>query len=412
MRVFNVNPDDIATVLIWLLNGSFGFISFLLALVFMIGLFRTFSTPKEQKRKKLTLGLFSAFSGIIFFLILAFWAFLFGKIGNANFTNPNGNILLYDNELYNDAKTKPYAKILDSDNLIGPIQLRFNISDNAKRLGQQNGIKIQSFTFNPDGAECLGNIKGITDMQSDIICNFEREGKYEISGEYTIENLTSGTKKVETFPIKMDSITVKGLVNITKTENKAGRLTHIYDAKKLEFLGTPTWEVIDFSSGEGIGEGKIADAIYSVMPTSQPKYVNFSIDNSSGKSAYSRLYIIKNRDDNTVDGDIQIVQNPTNLREYIFTLTNTTIKPDDILSIDWKVNKISIECTNRSDSCSYIITDFGQKLIEANITLIGNKVVKVSKTFQALPPLLLERRMKVISKENKILNNDDTYDIK
>lgn len=52
--VFGIEPDAIANTLKYLINGSFGIITFALSIVFIITLFRTIWTPREQKRKKLT----------------------------------------------------------------------------------------------------------------------------------------------------------------------------------------------------------------------------------------------------------------------------------------------------------------------------------------------------------------------
>lgn len=164
VNVFGILPSDIATVLSFLLNGSFGIISAILSVVFLVSMFRAIWTPKEQKRKKLALGLFALLSGIIFFSVLGFWIFLFNQLGNSNFSNPDGDILIYENDLHNDPKTAQYAQDLDINNLIGPVTLKFNISDNAKQLTKRNVVRIDSFTFEPDGAKCIGNIKEITDL--------------------------------------------------------------------------------------------------------------------------------------------------------------------------------------------------------------------------------------------------------
>ena len=93
------------------------------------------------------LWLVAGFSGIIFFTVLAFWAFLFAQVQAANFANPNGNILVYDNDLFNNEKTKKDSQITNLNNLIGPITLRYNISDNAKTLAKRNGIKIENYDY-------------------------------------------------------------------------------------------------------------------------------------------------------------------------------------------------------------------------------------------------------------------------
>lgn len=87
--VFNISRNDVTKVLAMMINASFGILSFLISIVFIVSLFRAFWTPKEQKRKKLLTALVAFFSGILFFSILGFWAFLYNQLQAANFLNPD-----------------------------------------------------------------------------------------------------------------------------------------------------------------------------------------------------------------------------------------------------------------------------------------------------------------------------------
>lgn len=208
VSVFNVSPSDIEKVLAHLLHGSFGAISFLLSIVFLVTTFRAIWTPKEQKRKKLMTALMAVFSGILFFSILGFWAFLFQQLNASNFSNPNGNILIYDNDAYNDTNTRPFAEDIDTSNLIGPITLRYDISDNARQIAKRNGIKIESYNIQFDGAKCITGSDTVTgtDMDAEIICTFDTLKNYQPRGFYTVNNYNNEITQVS---IPLEQIQVK-----------------------------------------------------------------------------------------------------------------------------------------------------------------------------------------------------------
>lgn len=81
VSMFGIDTKDVANLLRRLINGSFGVIILVLSIVWIITLFRAIWTPREQKRKKLLGWMIAILVGIILFSLLAFWAFLFNKIG-------------------------------------------------------------------------------------------------------------------------------------------------------------------------------------------------------------------------------------------------------------------------------------------------------------------------------------------
>lgn len=74
---------------------------FSLSIVWIIAIFRAIWTPKDLKRKRLLSSLLAVLIGIILFSILSLWAFLFQTINATDYTNPEGSIILYNNDLYN-----------------------------------------------------------------------------------------------------------------------------------------------------------------------------------------------------------------------------------------------------------------------------------------------------------------------
>jgi hypothetical protein len=92
--------------------------------------------------------------GIILFGVLTFWSYLFKIINTTNFTNPGGNIIIYDQDLLSNASTASLATISDTTNLIGPITLKFDISENALQVSKSNFVEITHYDINFDGAIC------------------------------------------------------------------------------------------------------------------------------------------------------------------------------------------------------------------------------------------------------------------
>lgn len=113
------------------------------SIVWIVSLFRAFWVPKELKRKKLLSWLTAGIVGIMLFSILAFWAFLFTKVGATDYSNPDGTILIYDHDLYVSDKFNEASRIYDTANIIGPIDVFFDIRRNAELLTKNNLYTIE-----------------------------------------------------------------------------------------------------------------------------------------------------------------------------------------------------------------------------------------------------------------------------
>ncbi len=146
---FGINPSQVASLLSNLVNGIFGSITFILSVTWVIFLFRAIITKKEYKRKKTISAIIAAFLGILLFSHIGFWAFLFKKIGASDFVNPNGGVVAYDNDRYLSDRFKDSADIVDFNNMIGPITIRYDLASDVKFASKN--IEIQDFEIDFDG---------------------------------------------------------------------------------------------------------------------------------------------------------------------------------------------------------------------------------------------------------------------
>ncbi len=191
ITVFGIDPNDVANLLKQLVNVSFGVVTLVLAIVWIIALFRAIWTPKEYKRKRLLGWIGAILLGVLLFGLMTFWAYLFDLIGKTDFTNPGGNIVVYDNDLYVNNASRDIARLNSVANLVGPITLRYDISQNARQYSNKNAITINNFEINFDGANCQNGDSTISGnnplTEQSIICTFDRVGTYNVRGSYTFQ---------------------------------------------------------------------------------------------------------------------------------------------------------------------------------------------------------------------------------
>lgn len=148
---FGINPSQVASLLSNLVNGIFGSITFILSVTWMIFLFRAIITKKEYRRQKTVYFIISAFIGIILFSHIGFWAFLFKKIGASDFVNPNGGVVAYDNDLYLSDRFKDSAEIIDFNNIIGPVTVRYDLASDVKFATKTIDIDGYEIDYDGDG---------------------------------------------------------------------------------------------------------------------------------------------------------------------------------------------------------------------------------------------------------------------
>lgn len=237
-----------------------------------------------------------------------------------------------------------------------------------------------------------------------IICTFDQIKDYKPRGEYTV----STYNKEEKIQIPFSSVEIKGLLDITEQENKDGEMRKIFDAQRIKSLGTPRWYYLDGSSNTE----KQTD-IFSETLSDKPLVVGLKVFRENNLiKGFDRIFIIQSND-RKAEGKISVVQNVANPQEYNFTVSDLTVNQADILSIDWKLNDSVVICAeSRSSTCAYTFTSFGNFKIDAVVNLIGNKTMTISERVQIDQPLNIERHVKINNRSGKVLNPQETYDMR
>ncbi len=115
--------------------------------------------------------------GIILFSNIGFWAYLFGKIGSADFVRPSGGVIVYDNDLALSDAFRNQASVSERDlqSLIGPISLRYDLSSDARYATKS--MEIASFTL--DCGDGITKHEGSSpESDKSLICTYTRKGSY------------------------------------------------------------------------------------------------------------------------------------------------------------------------------------------------------------------------------------------
>ena len=406
ITVFGIDPNDVANLLKQLVNVSFGVVTLVLAIVWIIALFRAIWTPKEYKRKRLLGWIGAILLGVLLFGLMTFWAYLFDLIGKTDFTNPGGNIVVYDNDLYVNNASRDIARLNSVANLVGPITLRYDISQNARQYSNKNAITINNFEINFDGANCQNGDSTISGnnplTEQSIICTFDRVGTYNVRGSYTFQTRAGEPGRID---IPLEQVEVRWLLDITRNTNKDGKNIVTIDASKIRNLGTPRWAYS--TNPNNIFESNSI----TELPSATPLLVCFNI--FWGNNC-NRTFVIQEEQTAVTDGRIEYIKNTGNTREYTFFLTGLTQNTEQILGVDWVVNgntKICTDNTNK-DICTYTFSNDGAWKIDANVRYVGDRERTISQNIRIDAPLTLDRRVKVYNRSGNELNPQSSFDVR
>jgi ABC-type sugar transport system permease subunit len=113
---------------------------FVQTILLIIFLFKAFLTKKEFKRKKTIATILSVLLFIMTFATATFWLVVDKKINSL----PNwlemsyGNVQMYDNMLLSNPDfPKEAALITETSNLIGPVEIKFDLNYYNKEQARQ-----------------------------------------------------------------------------------------------------------------------------------------------------------------------------------------------------------------------------------------------------------------------------------
>lgn len=374
---FGINPGDIASLLQNLVSGIFGVITFVLSIGWIILLFRAILTKKEYKKKKTIAIILSIFTGIILFSTITLWAFLVQKINATDYQNPNGGVLIYDNEKLLSEKFKNNAQLNSFDNLIGPMELKFDLKADANFVSKS--MNIEDYTIDFDGGKCRGtessSVEGVNPgSDQSIICIFDSAKSFKPSGVYHgTDRLTRESKSVAiNFPV----INIVGVVDIKRPKTpKENNIT--YNASKLTNLGNIAW----YTKKDG-NTPVSTNPIYSIVLWQEEQILCLSVFTDGN---CDKIFIVPSKSQASVSAKIIYEQSAEDPLTYTFRLDSLRVKTGEITGYKWILDGSTV--ISNDESFEYTFTDYHDAKMTVQITDSAGNTIDINEDINVSRPL-------------------------
>lgn len=312
--------------------------------------------------------------------------------------------MVYDNDLYANESTRARAEIQNTSNLIWPITLKFDLSDNAKEAMRKTWITIESYEFDADSALCNNEATIIkwSDPTRDkwIICTFDEKKVYNIRGVYRGKNMMG---EVQELSINVKPVEIVWILKITQNTNQAGQKVMTIDASPILNLWEPKW-IFSTDSGRELKQPSITQTI-----SAAPLLVCFRILPDTNEC--DRMFMIKEVGTNSIGWSISFTQSPINPLSLIMTLSGVTVDAKEIISVRWLIlgNQTQV-CKDSGFTCEYVFTQYGRQPVTATIELANGKKYDISSVYTINEPLLLAKHGRIYRQDGTLLSTDETFD--
>ncbi|NVP17166.1 PKD domain-containing protein [Candidatus Gracilibacteria bacterium] len=309
-----INLNEINAFIAQLVTIIFSILVLIETIFLIIFLFRFFHTKKDQKKKKIKLGIISFILLIITFITASLWMIIDQKIKNL----PNwqemsfGEIQIYDNsKLINENFSKVGSLITDTTNIIGPIDIKFDLTYLAQSE-EKKGITIKNFNWD------FGNGDIEETIVPNLIKKFDKIGTNNI--KLTINGIDSQGKSIEKIIENIPYINISYIVDIEeRVLNSGGKLVE-FDASSISELGNIEWYFMD-NLTEPVWKG----SKYIVgKPIFEDTIIGMYIkrNNIKENSNFDKIFVIKGENKVNIDGEIIFKRGIVDDLEVTFNVDN------------------------------------------------------------------------------------------
>jgi len=405
-----INLNDINTFISRLVTIIFSTLLFIVTSILAVFLFKFALTKKVYKRKRVLYGMASTITLIVTFATGSTWMIIDQKIKSL----PNWqeiafwDIQIFDNDrLTSEEFEKADALLTNTNNLIGPITLKYDLSIFAKNE-QKGGFNIRKYIWN-FGDEVIEEFTPV------IIKTFTDKGNYEVS--LTIEGSDATGKPLEKVVDNLPIVSIGYNVHIEeKTTTNGGKIIS-FDATELKDLGKIEWYM---KNDDGITE-KVWDGL-----TFKPSkiffeealvglYINTPNKNSE---AMDKTFVVGSKGSADIDGVIRTLQSLKDEREFELKVENpeTSFGDGFIEEYEWIIGEKSIvkkaDPTNLAESSkiTYTFDSYGQHNVRVLLRDSSGKLKELTTTINIAKNITLKSPMRVF--DNVELFEDIRYDQK
>lgn len=387
-----INLNDINSFLQKLTSIVFWVVLVIETLIWIIFLFKTLTTKKENKKKRALNTILSIFMLALLFVTWTFWLALDKKIK----TLPNWwelslwNIQIFDNWLLTSwVATKEESIIWDYKNIIWPVDLKFDL----KYLAQEEAKKwFKIIRYKWD----FGNWDTLETIDDNIIKTFEKKWTYNVKLILEWED-TRIPWKIREKDAWIPIINITNIVNVTTQKLPNWWATFKFDATDLQKLWKIEWYLSsDFQNPAYVWYNFQPSKIYFDQEIISLKIIDWTTKN---KTWMDKFFIVS-WETSKINWDINIKWTFNDF-EYIFTPKDITNNFWDwfIEKFVWIIEDSKIErkadITNIETSweIAYRFKNYWNHIIKLQIYNSNGKSSEISKEFSVQKQIKLKNKL-------------------
>jgi len=385
-----INLNQINDFITLIISIIFSILLFICTAVLSISLFKFFLTKKSYKRKKVFYGILSTILLFTTFATWSAWMFIDRKIKSL----PNwqeqayGDLKIFNNDLLisNDFDTQQ-ALLSDTQNLIGPITLQFDL-ENFSGNQARKWITIKKYVWNFWDEEIETFSPKITKL-------FDEKGNYEISVSAFWTD--TGGDEVEQVLSNIPSISISHLIEIEETITSNGGKKLSFDANDLSNLWKIVWyfkePVTETNPNPSYPEFSEIEEWYEFIPGKiffEELFVGISIRNGDeSDESISKVIIISPDGPSDISWEITLTPDIENELLYTINVENATawFANGFIENYEWKIEEKTyniawnLNTPDISPNIQHEFETFGEQEIEVVLTDSKGKTETLKKTF-------------------------------
>jgi len=394
-----INLNDINVFISKAINTIFSILIFIETIFLSIYLFKFFLTKKIYKNKKIAYAIFSVIILILTVSTGSAWMVINKKINAL----PNwqemayGDVQIYDNaKLISDNFSKKTALLTDTSSLIGPITLKYDLTNWAKKQAQQ-GFIIKKYLWN-----FWKTTK--TELKPVIIQSFSEKWTTNISLRVVWIDIKweEQTKEVA----NIQAINIANIVNIEETILESGGKKVRFDANDLKDLWKIEW-YYDLKNNKDTNNpfvwynydpGKII-----VEDTLIWMYIK---RNGKEDESLDKIFIINKSVQNQIKWEIQFTQDIVDDLKYTLSVKNpdTSFGNGFIESFIWSLDdkiitkKSDLENIEESSLVEHTFQKYGEQKITVQLKDSAGKTKTLRTTINVPKRLKLKNQLRIYNK--------------
>ncbi|PZM83129.1 hypothetical protein DLH72_03975 [Candidatus Gracilibacteria bacterium] len=321
-----------------------------------------------------------------------------------------GDVRIYDNsklaseifrEKFGEKNLEVNAFISDTTNIIGPIDIKFDISEIAKKE-EKGGLRIKKYIWS------FGRNERIEEsFEPSFIKKFDKKGNYDVEVEIELvdELNQTTTKKLKNMP----KIGVGYIVGIRERQLNNGSKQVTFDATTLKDLGKAEWFLEDSKDDEPTYKG----SVYTTKPIFEETIVGLKVRNDNKSSnQLDRIFVINGEQAGNISGDIEFTKSNADDKEYTFQIKNirTNEGMGTIEKFVWKIEDRQytrdgdIDNLEKSSEVKHKFGNYGKYDITVELTPTSGEIRKITKKIDVIKELKIKDKLTFYSNGEKVEN--------